>query len=178
MKNNSKMSQLFSKVRSLFAEMKSVQSDKGELFFDGELAVDTEVFLKTGEDFIPAPTGEYLVDGTLYKVTDGVVIEAEKTEAPVEDIPEPASANVEELACGDKPKEELAEEPIEPVVEGTVVEPVMAPEQNPDYVTRAEFDDLAARVAALEALAKPTNIPIDENTRYSRVMRFCETLKD
>lgn len=173
MKDNSKMSQLFSKVRALFAEMQSVQSDKGELYFDGELAVDTEVFLKTGEDFIPAPTGEYLVENTVYKVTDGVVIEAEKTEAPVANIPEPAPANTEELACG---KDKL-EEKVPAVEAGTVVEPVMAPEPNPDYVTRAEFDELQERVAALEAIAKPTTIPVDDNTRYSRIMRFCENIK-
>ena len=77
------------------AGMETITTDKGELTYNGELAVGTEVFVvdENGES-IPAEDGDYKVDGKTIKVVDGKVSEI------VEDAPvaEPASDPVAESA--------------------------------------------------------------------------------
>ena len=75
--------------------METITTDKGELTYNGELAVGTEVFVvgENGES-IPAEDGDYKIDGKTIKVADGKVSEI------VEDAPvaEPASDPVAESA--------------------------------------------------------------------------------
>ena len=82
-------------VRPVPAGMETITTDKGELTYNGELAVGTEVFVvdENGES-IPAEDGDYKVDGKDIKVVDGKVSEI------VEDAPvaEPASEPVAESA--------------------------------------------------------------------------------
>lgn len=173
MNSNSKMFQLFSKVRALFAEMSSVQSDRGELYFDApELAVDVEVFLKVDNDFIPAPSGEYVVGDKVVKVEDGVVVEIELIPEPVNN-PEPEIVNMasEEMACGDKKTKAEEEVPAE-VVEEVIEEP----KEDPMEELRKKLDSIEERLIALEAIAKPIEMSVDENSRYSRVMNFVKNL--
>ena len=77
------------------AGMETITTDKGELTYNGELAVGTEVFVvdENGES-IPAEDGDYKIDGKTIKVVDGKVSEI------VEDAPvsEPASEPVTESA--------------------------------------------------------------------------------
>ena len=72
--------------------METITTDKGELTYNGELAVGTEVFVvgENGES-IPAEDGDYKIDGKVIKVVDGKVSEI------VEDAPvsEPASESAE-----------------------------------------------------------------------------------
>ena len=82
-------------VRPVPAGMETITTDKGELTYNGELAVGTEVFVvgENGES-IPAEDGDYKIDGKTIKVIDGKVSEI------VEDAPvaEPASEPVAESA--------------------------------------------------------------------------------
>lgn len=63
-------------------QMETITTDKGELTYNGELAVGTEVFVvgESGES-IPAEDGDYKIDGKTIKVADGKVSEI------VEDAP-------------------------------------------------------------------------------------------
>ena len=82
-------------VRPVPAGMETITTDKGDLTYNGELAVGTEVFVvdENGES-IPAEDGDYKIDGKTIKVVDGKVSEI------VEDAPvaEPASEPVAESA--------------------------------------------------------------------------------
>ena len=82
-------------VRPVPAGMETITTDKGELTYNGELAVGTEVFVvdENGES-IPAEDGDYKIDGKTIKVVDGKVSEI------VEDAPvaEPASEPIAESA--------------------------------------------------------------------------------
>lgn len=82
-------------VRPVPAVMETITTDKGELSYNGELAVGTEVFVvgENGES-IPAEDGDYKVDSKTIKVVDGKVSEI------VEDAPvsEPASEPAAESA--------------------------------------------------------------------------------
>ena len=82
-------------VRPVPVGMETITTDKGELSYNGELAVGTEVFMvdENGES-IPAEDGDYKIDGKTIKVVDGKVSEIVE-EAP---IAEPASEPVAESA--------------------------------------------------------------------------------
>ena len=66
-------------------QMETITTDKGELSYNGELAVGTEVFVvdENGES-IPAEDGDYKVDGKTIKVVDGKVSEIVE-DAPVDE---------------------------------------------------------------------------------------------
>lgn len=74
-------------------EYTSVATDKGELFYIGELAIGTEVFVADEEgNKTPAEEGDYtLENGNVLKVAEGKVAEiveptVEEEDAPAEDI--------------------------------------------------------------------------------------------
>ena len=66
-------------------QMETITTDKGELSYNGELAVGTEVFVvgENGES-IPAEDGDYKIDGKTIKVVDGKVSEIVE-DAPVDE---------------------------------------------------------------------------------------------
>ena len=66
----------------------SVASDKGELYYEGEVGNGLEVFVE-GEDgeMVPAEDGEYVVDKQVWVIVEGKVSEIKEAE-PVEPKPE------------------------------------------------------------------------------------------
>ena len=89
----------------------SVTSDKGELYYEGEVGIELEVFVE-GEDgeMVPAEDGEYVVDKQVWVIVEGKVSEIKEAEpkdfgsADAEPKPEPVAQ---------------AEPVVEPVVEPT-----------------------------------------------------------
>jgi hypothetical protein len=81
------------------AEMASVVTDKGELVYEGELAVGTEVFVLDAEgNQVAAEEGEYVLEnGTIIKVAEGKV--AEIVEPAAEETAEETPAESEEVAA-------------------------------------------------------------------------------
>jgi hypothetical protein len=78
----------------------SVATDKGDLLYDGELAVGTEVFVADAEgNQIPAEDGDYILeDGKTIKVADGKVAEIVEPEAE-EETPEETAEEAEDVAA-------------------------------------------------------------------------------
>ena len=109
-----------------------VETDKGELFWDGEgdLMEGMEVFVQVhpeSGDYIPAPDGEYTIqDGKVVVVVEGKVAELRDPEAEVAPEEEP----VQETSIQEESNEE--------------VQPADEPEQ-------PESADEEDRIAALEA---------------------------
>lgn len=122
----SKLSKIKEKLASLIIEVEfeTVKTSNGVLFYDGELAVDTEVYVtneETGER-VPAADGEYVTEeNKVITVADGKVIsivEKEETpeETPAEDenptddvVAEDAPEGTEGETTEDVPKEETDE---------------------------------------------------------------------
>ena len=88
----------------------SVASDKGELYYEGEVGNGLEVFVE-GEDgeMVPAEDGEYVVDKQVWGIVEGKVSEIKEAE-PVEPKPEPVEEAEEEP------------EPVEPTEEVKALE--------------------------------------------------------
>ena len=83
-------------VRPVPAGMETITTDKGELTYNGELAVGTEVFVvgENGES-IPAEDGDYKVDGKTIKVVDGKVSEIVEDAPVAEPVSEPVAESAE-----------------------------------------------------------------------------------
>ena len=84
-------------------ELASVKTDKGDLLYDGELAVGTEVFVADEEgNQTAAPDGDYtLENGNVVKVAEGKVseiVEAEPAEETTEQKKEVAAARMQKFA--------------------------------------------------------------------------------
>ena len=86
----------------------SVASDKGELYYEGEVGKDLEVFVE-GEDgeMVPAEDGEYVVDKQVWVIVEGKISEVKEVE-PVEPA-EPAEpvVQVDEPTEPTEPTEEV-----------------------------------------------------------------------
>lgn len=138
MKIAEKLKIALKKVLSL--EFGSIATDKGELVFDGELAVGTEVFIEDeNAELQPAADGEYTAeDGRVIVVEAGKVTEIREKEDEGTAAPEEA------------PAEEPAEEPADEVA-AEIEEPVEAPadEITPEEEAAETLEDKVARLEAL-----------------------------
>jgi hypothetical protein len=93
------------------AELASVATDKGELFYEGEIAVGTEVFVADAEgNQTPAEDGDYVLeDGRTLKVAEGKVAEIVEAEPIAEETPEEAEDVASIKAENESLKAEMAE---------------------------------------------------------------------
>ena len=120
------------KLMKHFLKFGSMVSDKGELYYEGDVEVGLEVFVEDEKgEMIPATDGEYVVEKQIFVIAEGKIAEIKEVqEAPVE--PEVVEA---------------AEEPVtEPVVDEKVAE-LEAKLAEKDALVK----ELEAKVAELEA---------------------------
>ena len=117
--------------KMLSLELGRVATDKGELVFDGELAVGVEVFVEDENgELIPAPNGEYDAENSVIVVEDGKVAEIKEKEA--ENAPEETNEETEEPAENveaeqiDEPAAESAEAPAQEEAEQESIEDKVA----------------------------------------------------
>lgn len=89
--------------------MNTIATDKGELLYEGELAVGTEVFVATEEGNAPAEDGDYLLeDGKTLKVAEGKVAEIVEA-APAEEVTEEPTEEAMAEETPETPVEESEE---------------------------------------------------------------------
>ena len=92
----------------------SVVTDKGELFYEGELAVDVAVFVLDEEgNQVTAPDGEYLLEnGNIIKVAEGKVTEIVEAAAAEEALKEEIAKLKKKIAELKKEIADLKNQPI------------------------------------------------------------------
>ena len=99
----------------------SVTSDKGELYYEGEVGIELEVFVE-GEDgeMVPAEDGEYVVDKQVWVIVEGKVSEIkELVDDTLEGEPKPV---VEPVTQADPEPEPVVEPVVEPTEEVKALE--------------------------------------------------------
>ena len=85
--------------------MNTIATDKGELLYEGELAVGTEVFVNGEEGLVPAADEDYVLeDGRTLEVAESKVVKI--TDAPAEEVTEEPT---EEAMAEETPVEESEE---------------------------------------------------------------------
>lgn len=109
------------KLMKHFLKFGSMVSDKGELYYEGDVEVGLEVFVEDEKgEMIPATDGEYVVEKQIFVIAEGKIAE-------IKEVAEPEVV-------------EAAEEPVvEPVVDEKVAE------------LEAKLAEKEALVAELEA---------------------------
>ena len=109
------------KLMKHFLKFGSMVSDKGELYYEGDVEVGLEVFIEDEKgEMIPATDGEYVVEKQVFVIAEGKIAE-------IKEVAEPEVV-------------EAAEEPVvEPVVDEKVAE------------LEAKLAEKEALVAELEA---------------------------
>ncbi len=115
-----------------FLKFGTMVSDKGELYYEGEVENGLEVFVEDEKgEMIPAPDGEYTVEKQIFVIAEGKIAEIKEVpEAPAE----PVVVEAEEEA------------PAEPAVDEKVAE-LEAKVAEKD----AKIAELEAKIAELEA---------------------------
>lgn len=134
------------KLMKQFLKFGSVTSDKGELYYEGEVETGLEVFVEgEGGEMEPASDGEYTVDKQIWVIVEGKISEIKEVEPEVVE-PEP----------------EVVEQEDEPVVEPT--EEVKALE--------AKVKELEELVAAKDEEIKKLKEQLEEPAAISAKQQF------
>lgn len=120
------------KLMKHFLKFGTMVSNKGELYYEGEVEKGLEVFVEDEKgEMIPAPDGEYVVEKQIFVIVEGKIAE-------IKEVPEaPAEPEVVEAAE-------------EPVVESVVNEKVAELEAKLAE-KEAKIAELEAKIAELEA---------------------------
>lgn len=122
------------KLAKMLLNLKMVESDKGTLIIESDLAVGVEVSIEDAEgNVIPAQDGEYIIDNQKVEIKDGKIESIEVIEPTPEPEPEP-----------------MAEEP--------------TPEPTPEPIKENKPDEKDLKIEELEGLLKDRDAVIEELT--------------
>ena len=142
------------KLAKMLLNLKMVESDKGTLIIDSDLAVGVEVSIEDAEgNVIPAKDGEYIIENQKVEIKGGKVESIEVLEP--EDKPEPQ----------EEPKTEP--EPIkenEPDVKDLRIEELEGLLKDRDAV----IEELTAKIKELE---EKLNKPVEEPVKMSATVQ-------
>lgn len=138
------------KLAKMLLNLKMVESDKGTLIIESDLAVGVEVSIEDAEgNVIPAQDGEYIIDNQKVEIKDGKVESIEVLEPEPTPEPEP---------------EPMAEEPTpEPIKENEPDEKDLKIEELEGLLKDrdAVIEELTAKIKELEdKLNKPVEEPV------------------
>lgn len=136
------------KLAKMLLNLKMVESDKGTLIIESDLAVGVEVSIEDTEgNVIPAEDGEYIIDNQKVEIKDGKIESIEVIEPTPEPEPEP-----------------MAEEPTpEPIKENEPDEKDLKIEELEGLLKDrdAVIEELTAKIKELEdKLNKPVEEPV------------------
>lgn len=127
--------------KMLALELGRVSTDKGELVYDGELAVGVEVFIEDeAGELQPAPDGEYATENSVIVVKEGKVAEIKENE--------PKNAEPAE----EESNENAPEEPNDENVEAEQIDEPAAESAEAPAEEEAEQESIEDKVARLEGL--------------------------
>lgn len=157
------------KLAKMLLNLKMVESDKGTLIIESDLAVGVEVSIEDAEgNVIPAEDGEYIIDNQKVEIKDGKVESIEVLEPTPEPEPEP-----------------MVEEPTpEPIKENEPDEKDLKIEELEGLLKDrdAVIEELTAKIKELEdKLNKPVEEPVkmsatvqEKNNAKKGALRYFE----
>lgn len=137
-------------------KLASIESDKGKLEFDGEvIEVGTAVYITDSEGtFTAAPDGDYIAEGQVYTVVDGIVTAIADSATPVGLEDAPAPAPTEEVVTG---VEDAILRAVEQVMQTVEEEMNVLREENVSL--RSDLESLKTELKNAVKLSKQDLIP-------------------
>ena len=93
------------RLARMVLKLAEVETDKGTLIYEGELAEGVEVFVEKEGEIVPAEDGEYVAEGKTIVVVEGKVTEIKEAEEET-----PAEETVVIEAEEETPAEETVED--------------------------------------------------------------------
>lgn len=155
-------------LKKMILELEEVATDKGVLISEGEITVDSAVYVldENGEE-TAAPDGEYTAeDGRVIVVAEGKVAEIKEAEQKPEEAPAEAEEKSEEPAEEKQEAEEPAEEP----------EPEKDPKDEEIAKLQAQIEELNNIIAEKDEeigrlkaeLEKPEEAPAEEQLKSQK----------
>lgn len=130
------------KLSKMLLKLSEVETDKGILVSDEELAVGIAVFIDKEGELVPAEDGEYIADEKIIVVKDGAVAEIKEKEEITEEVIE---EELEEEVAPEKDEKDLKIEELEGLL------------KEKDAV----IEDLNGKIKELEdKLKEPTEEPV------------------
>lgn len=142
------------KLAKMLLNLKMVESDKGTLIIDSDLAVGVEVSIEDAEgNVIPAKDGEYIIENQKVEIKEGKVESIEVLE------PEPTPEPQEEPQTEPEPIKEN-----EPDVKDLRIEELEGLLKDRDAV----IEELTAKIKELE---EKLNKPVEEPVKMSATVQ-------
>lgn len=148
------------KLAKMLLNLKMVESDKGTLIIDSDLAIGVEVSIEDAEgNVIPAEDGEYIIENQKVEIKEGKVESIEVLEPEPEPTHEPEP----------EPQEELQTEP-EPIKENEPDEKDLRIEELEGLLKDrdAVIEELTAKIKELE---EKLNKPVEEPVKMSATVQ-------
>lgn len=160
------------KLAKMLLNFKMIESDKGTLIIDSELAIGAEISIESEEgEVLPAPDGEYVIENQKITVEGGKVAEIE----PIEEEKEETETETEEKLEEETATEEPSNEPDEKDLRIAELEGLLKDRD-------AIIEELTAKIKELEEkLNKPVEEPVkmaatakEKTTKANGALKYFE----
>lgn len=143
------------KLAKLIMKFAEIETDKGELIYEGELVEGVEVFIEIEDELTPAPDGEYRTEDRVITVEGGKVVKIE--EVVVEDPKEEPTEDPEPVEMDEK-DDRIAE------LEARVAEMEAVIAEKDARIAELEAELASANEKLEMSIAKPAHIEVKDST--------------
>lgn len=151
------------KLAKMLAKFAEIETDKGNLIYEGDFVEGVEVFVEKEGEIVPAEDGEYIYEEKTVIVKEGKVESIKEAEKPVEEPVQEAQAEAE-------PQDE-PETPAEPETDPRDEE--IAKLNDIIVELKKEIEAKDAEIAELKG--KPSEAPIEMG--YSKAVKASGAMK-
>ncbi len=151
------------KLAKMLAKFAEIETDKGNLIYEGDFVEGVEVFVEKEGEIVPAEDGEYIYEEKTVTVKEGKVESIKEAEKPVEEPVQEAQAEAEPQAEPETPAEPETDPKDEEIAKlnDIIVE------------LKKEIEAKDAEIAELKG--KPSEAPIEMG--YSKAVKASGAMK-
>jgi hypothetical protein len=151
------------KLAKMLAKFAEIETDKGNLIYEGDFVEGVEVFVEKEGEIVPAEDGEYIYEEKTVIVKEGKVESIKEAEKPVEEPVQEAQAEAEPQAEPETPAEPETDPKDEEIAKlnDIIVE------------LKKEIEAKDAEIAELKG--KPSEAPIEMG--YSKAVKASGAMK-
>lgn len=151
------------KLAKMLAKFAEIETDKGNLIYEGDFVEGVEVFVEKEGEIVPAEDGEYIYEEKTVTVKEGKVESIKEAEKPVEEPVQEAQAEAEPQAEPETPAEPETDPRDEEIAKlnDIIVE------------LKKEIEAKDAEIAELKG--KPSEAPIEMG--YSKAVKASGAMK-